>query len=437
MAYSQQTWADSPATSSPLSAARMNHMEAGIGEAVTQYPSTTRTLSCSNGGQGGQSTAFVGGAATTLSSITNLSFRIPFRLPANTTAWRIKVRNYNSGASAGGTGSLTIDKIIVGQATTQTVGTTGPTGNFLGSTATTVVTSGTIPNTASYYTIPSDITASGDQVQDGVDWLLAIACHGSSQTLQTGIGQCWYWTDTTSAVNPATASSGGTSYWIPLDVVIEYDTTNRKKALMVLGDSIPEGTQGPSWALNGSAVNAAPTPWYYRHWDQWAAKRGDYMVQNHSLYGILAQTLVSSSHTEYTRQGTGSAHFDAAVIAIGSNDMASATSLANIQSYWTSCLTNLRAIVGTAVPIYAVNFSPYSGATTTKEQVRKQFNQWLSQLPYGIAGVVDVDSQLRVSSASATQQTTANIDTQLTCDMVHPSYQGTTAFIKAIEATIP
>src|SRR6266702_7472299 len=246
-AYSQQTWADSPATSSPISAARLNVMEDGIAGAKRYYPSVARTLSHSNGGQGGQTAKFVAGTATTLASITNLSFRIPFRLPANTTAWRIKIRNYNSGTSAGGTNSMTIDKIIVGQATVPAVGVVGPTGNFLGSTATTVVTSGTINNTATYYTTP-DITASGDQPQDGVDWLLAIACHGTSQTLQTGIGQCWYWTDTTSAVNPATASSGGTSYWVPLDVVIEYDTTNRKNALMILGDSIPEGTQGTSWA---------------------------------------------------------------------------------------------------------------------------------------------------------------------------------------------
>lgn len=434
--YSQQTWVDSPSTSTPISAARLNVMEDGIAGAMRYYPSVTRTLSFSNGGQGGQSARFVAGTATTLSSITNLSFRIPFRLPATTTAWRIKIRNYNSGTSANGTASLTVDSIKVGQATTQTVGTAGPTGNFLGSTATTVATSGTIPNTTSYYTT-SDITASGDQVLENTDWLLAIACHGSSQTLQTGIGKCWYWTDTTSAVNAATASSGGTSYWVPLDVVIEYDTTNRKKAIMVLGDSIPEGTQGPSWALNGSATDAVPTPLYDRFWDQWAAQRGDYMVQCHSLYGITAQTLASSSNTQYSRQSTANAHFDAAVLAIGCNDMALSRTLAQIQADWASCLTNLRTIVGTTVPIYTVNFTPYSGATTTKEQVRKQFNQWLSQRPYGIAGVIDASSTLSVLSSTATSQTTQNIDTNLTCDMVHPSHQGTTAYIKAISAVIP
>lgn len=439
MAYSQQTWTDSPSTASPISAARLNVMEDGIAASASSmryYPSVTRTLSFSNGGQGGQSAYFVGGAATTLASVTNLSFRIPFRLPANTTAWRIKIRNYNSSTSANGTNSLTIDSIKVGQATTQTVGTAGPTGNFLGSTATTVATSGTIPNTTSYYT-SSDITAGGDQVLDNTDWLIAIACHGTSQTLQTGIGKCWRWADTTSAVNAATASSGGTVDWVPLDVVIEYDCTNRKKALMVLGDSIPEGSQGPSWALNGSSVNIAPTPLYDRFWDQWAAQRGDWMVQNHSLYGITAQTLASSSHTEYTRQSTANAHFDAAVVSIGCNDFALSRSLAQIQADWASCLTNVRSIVGTTVPIYTVNFTPYANATTTKEQVRKQFNQWLSQRPYGIAGVIDASSTMSVMTATATSQTTQNIDTNLTCDMVHPSYQGTTALIKAISAVIP
>lgn len=444
MAYSQQTWTDSPSTASPISAARLNVMEDGIAASASSlryYPSVTRTLSFSNGGQGGQSAYFVGGAATTLASVTNLSFRLPFRLPATTTAWRIKIRNYNSSTSANGTNSLTIDSIKVGQATVQTVGTAGPTGNFLGSTATTVATSGTIPNTTSYYT-SSDITAGGDQVLDNTDWLIAIACHGSSQTLQTGIGKVWRWADTTSAVNAATASSGGTVDWVPLDVVIEYDTTSRKKALLVLGDSIPEGSQGPCFALagtssTGAATNIVPTPLYDRFWDQWAAQRGDWMVQNHSLYGITAQTLVSSSHTEYTRQSTGSAHFDAAVIAIGCNDMALARTLAQIQADWTSCLTNIRAIVGTTVPIYTVNFTPYSGATAGKEEVRKRFNQWLSQRPYGIAGVIDADKQLSVPLAASGYQTASNMDAHLTCDAVHPSYQGTTAYIKAISAVIP
>lgn len=434
--YAKQTWVNKPDLSTPLGASRMNHVEAGIWNAVPDYPETTRTLSHSNGGQGGQSVAFVGLAATTIASVTAIGFRFPFRLPANVDSFSIKIRNYNSNTQANGTNPLTLVKACMGRATSPSAGALGPTGNFQGNTATTLATSGTIPNTSSYLTLGP---FTSDLPQDGADWLLAISATCTSQTLSTGIGQCWRWGNSTSATDPTVAASGATvpASWIPLDIVIEYTCTNRKKALMVLGDSIPEGTQGPSWALNGSAVNAAPTPLYMRFWDRWAAERGDWMVQNHSLYGQFASSLASSSNTAYVRQATANAHFDAAVIAIGCNDMASAVALSTLQGYWQSCLANLQGIVGTSVPIYAVNYTPYSGATTTKEQVRKQMNQWFSQYPGGIAGVIDASSVMSVPSGSATAQTTALMDTNLTCDMVHPSYQGTDAMIRAINAVIP
>lgn len=412
----------------------------------------SRTLSWSNGGQGGQQSLFGGSqGATTISSVTNCSIRIPFRLPADTTQWRVKLRQYNG--SVNGTAAqtaATLDKIVVGQATTQTVGTVGPTGNFLGSAGTTVATSGTIPGDGTQF-VSNWITASGDQVQDNTDWLLAIAFHyGSAQTVQTGIGMCWRWTNNTSAVDPTVAASGATSTasFIPIDFVIEYQTTNRKKAILVIGDSIPEGTQGPAngaYSTSGSTSAtrqaSTPTPLYKRFLDQWAARRGDLMVQTHALYGGFAQTWVSSSYTGWTRQDTSNGQFDAAVIAIGCNDIANSRSLANIQADWTSCLNNIRAIVGTDVPIYAVNFMPYFGYSAAMEAIRKQFNDWLSQLPGGIQGVIDFDSEMRVTYSSTVtsnlNQVVSPIDQLLTCDGVHPSYQGTSKLVDVLMSAIP
>lgn len=54
MAYTKQTWSDLPSTTSPLNAARLNHMEDGIYDALTtdnikttQTTSSTDTYSCS------------------------------------------------------------------------------------------------------------------------------------------------------------------------------------------------------------------------------------------------------------------------------------------------------------------------------------------------------------------------------------------------------
>lgn len=433
MAYTQQTWADSPATTSPLDAARLNHMESGIFEAVPQYPSTGRTLSCSNGGQGGQSALYVAGTATTLTSVTNLSFRVPFTLQGNADSFYIDIANYNTGASSNGGTTFTIDKVVSGQATARALGDTTPTGNFNGSTATTLATSGTVPNTGSYLTL-GPFTA--DLPQDGVDWLLGIACHASSTTLQTGIGKAWRWADTTSAVNPATASSGGTVSWIPLDVVVRFTTTNRKKAMLVIGDSIPEGAQGPSWAVTSARTDVVPTPWADRFWDQWAARKGNWMVQNHSLYGGFAQTWASNTYRGWTRLSTSGGAFDAAVLALGCNDIANGRTAAQIQADLISCLTNIRAIVGTTVPIYVANFTPYNTYTTTNEGIRKAMNSWFSQRPAGISGVIDLESGSRITSASATSTTVTAYDTQLTCDGTHPSYEGTSRIVTNLMAMV-
>jgi hypothetical protein len=45
MAYTPQTWADSPATTSPLSAARLNFMEAGIALASRRVSAVTNQTS--------------------------------------------------------------------------------------------------------------------------------------------------------------------------------------------------------------------------------------------------------------------------------------------------------------------------------------------------------------------------------------------------------
>lgn len=434
MSYIPQTWVNKPTLTTPVGATRLNYMEAGIAAAKVDYPTVNRTLSFSNGGQGGQSALYVAGTATTLASVTALSFRFPFVLPADVTSFYVDIANYNTGGSAAGTNTLTLVKACAGQATARAVGDVGPTGNFLGNTATTLASSGTIPTNGGYLTLGPFTT---DLPKDGVDWLLAIAATCSSQTLSTGIGKVWRWANSTSATDPTVASSGGTASWVPLDVVVRYTTSNNKKGLLVIGDSIPEGSQGPSWAMTGARTDIVPTPLSDRFFDQWAARRGDWMVQNHSLYGAFAQTWASSSYRGWTRLATSGGAFDAAVLALGCNDIALGRTVAQIQADFISCLTNLRAIVGTSVPIYALNYTPYNTYTTTMEGYRKTLNGWLAQRPAGIAGCIDVESGSRVTSATATLTTATAYDTQLTCDGTHPSYEGTERIVQAVTAAMP
>lgn len=49
MAYAKQTWADEPATTTPVSAARLNYMEAGIEAANDYKPGDTLTVQKAGG----------------------------------------------------------------------------------------------------------------------------------------------------------------------------------------------------------------------------------------------------------------------------------------------------------------------------------------------------------------------------------------------------
>jgi hypothetical protein len=448
MAYTPQTWADSPATSSPISAANLNHMEDGIAGNLAYRPLTSRTLSYSNGGQNSSLSSYL--SVTRTVTGTSFSIRVPIRLPANTTSYTIKLRNYNTFSAAAGATALTLDGIVMGAMAAPSVGTTGQTGNFSGSTATTLVsTSATIPADGTFYTSPS-ITASGAQFTDGGDYILGIAFHAAaSTTLLAGIGQCWYWNNNTSAINPATAASTATSaaQYIPLDVIVEYQVSNRKRAFLVVGDSIPEGTTGQAYGITALAnaggtgtSSITATPLHRGYVEQWARKRGDMMVQRHCLFASTAQTWANASYTGWTRQSTGSAAFDGAILTLGINDLAGGTTFANLQTYYASCLTNIRSIIGTSAPIYATNITPETftatqGSTTTPEYYRRQFNDWLAQLPYGLAGVVDLESAMRPLAASSSGVN--GLDYFLMSDGVHPSYQGVTKLTDALMAAIP
>jgi lysophospholipase L1-like esterase len=415
MTYTKQTWTDSPSTSSPISAARLNHIEDGIGEAVTQNPVVSRRLSYSNGGLG----------TTGYSNLTNItvnttcSYRIPIRLPCTTTQWRLKLRNYDQLNSTTKT-AVTLDKIIMGDATAPSTGDIAGTGSFVGSAATTIFTgTQSIPGDGSFYTT-SWVTASGDQFEEGVDHLIGIGFHtASSLAMQVGIGFCWRWTSA-NGTDPTVAGSAATSTssYTPLDWVLEYETTNRKRAVLVIGDSISEGTSGPAKVLSGSN-SVVPTPLCEGMWELWAANRGDVMVQRNALFASPASSWAGSSWGGWTRQDTSLGQFDAAVIELGANDIAAGTegtNAATLKTNFISVITNLRAIVGSTVPIYVINVLPESW-TTTKEADRQIFNDWLGQLPAGVDYCIDLESVVRSTSTSV-------MDTALTCDAIHPSYVG-------------
>lgn len=153
------------------------------------------------------------------------------------------------------------------------------------------------------------------------------------------------------------------------------------------------------------------------------------MVQVNALYASAASAWASPTYTGWLRQATGSGLYDGAALALGANDIKGGQTLSQLQASYTACITNLRAIVGNTVPLYAVTVMAES-MTGSTETVRLQFNSWLTSLPAGITEVIDFDSAMRSSATNA-------LDTALTCDTIHPSYQGQAKLTDVLLAAIP
>lgn len=388
-----------------------------------------QTLSYSNGGIGGQNYYYNTYTSTAI-TLTNASVRIPVRLQCTTGQWRLKLRDYDSLLSAAKT-PLTADGVSWGNMAAASTGATAQTGSYDSTGATAIVTtSAPIPGDGSFYVSPW-VTASANQFQQGKDHLVGVAFHAPSMlSMQTGIGQCWYWGDNTSALSASVAGSAASNpaSWIPIDWVIEYQPATTGEAWLIVGDSISEGTTGPAYALAGTITNAAPTALWRGQWEQWAARRG-VMVQRNCLYASPASTWANPSYTGWTRQDCTQGQFAGAVLALGANDIKGGRTFSQLQADYTSCLTNLRNLVGTTVPVYGLTVMAES-MSGTQETYRMQFNNWLTQGVTGLTGVVDVESEMRSVQSNA-------LDSQLTCDSIHPSYQGQAKLTEILLAAIP
>ncbi|WP_280448471.1 SGNH/GDSL hydrolase family protein [Nocardia brasiliensis] len=403
MAYTKTTWANSPSTSTPLSAANLNKMEDGIFEAVTQNPLRAMTLPYSNGGLGGS-------VATSLASATAGSDRFVVKLPANVTQWRIKFRNWDYAQTS--KTAATLKKLIVGKHARATTGTALETGSFVGSSATTIVsTDQTIPGNGTWYTSPW-VTAAGDTFEAGVEFLVGFGWTISPSTVvQTGAGRSWHWTNSTSGSDPTVAGSGATQTYSPFDWVIEYQLTTRNRVCLVIGDSISEGIMGSNSAL-------ASTPLWRNPFNLWA-ERTDRLVVNLSLAGVGLTHFATTPASNYlwTRQDLSTANYtiDQVVISAGSNDFSPASrTLSQMQADTLTIVSYLQSTLGITAPIALATIIA-RGATN--DAVRLTWNEWVSQVPTFASGVIDFDGALRGTTAQS-------LVAQYTPDDIHPSWLG-------------
>lgn len=407
MAYVKQAWVNKPDLSTPMSAARLNHMEDGI-EAAHGIP-ITRTLAYCGGGPYTSSVPASGTA-------TSFGARVPIMLPAATTRWRVKMRNYNGYTPANGAQSLSGSKIAIGKHALTTLGNSN--GVFTSGTVRTVHNAAfTIPNTTTWWTSPW-FTDPADQIPANEPYLFGWSATSTAQQLTAGVGEAWLFTgsgmDATDATKTnGTMGTGNSTHGCPLDIVIEYDCTTARPSVLCVGDSIMEGLTGYTGTSFASSLSV---PWYQSYPHQWANSCGAAAV-NLAQWGTTTAQWLPTVTDRWSRTDLSNGKFAGAIVALGSNDASNSVALATYQANMALIVGKVRALIAPGAPIYLVNVigRNFSGAPET---LRVSYNDWLATCPLGARGVIDAAGSMTTPGFTPTMMA------HLSMDGIHPNMTG-------------
>ncbi|MDI9903817.1 hypothetical protein QM716_28530 [Rhodococcus sp. IEGM 1409] len=347
---------------------------------------------------------------------TSFGARVPIMLPVDTTRWRVRMRNYNGYNAANGSQPLTGSRIAVGKHALNALGNSS--GVFTAPTVRTVHnTAFTIPNTTSWWTSPW-ITAPADQMTANEPYLLGWSATSTAQQIAGGIGEAWLFTgsgaDATDATKTnGTMGTGNSTHGCPLDIVIEYECTTARPALLGVGDSIMEGLTGYTGTSFASSLSV---PWYQSYLHQWANSCGAVAV-NLAQWGTTTSQWLPTVTDRWSRADLTNGKFAGAVIALGSNDASASVPLATYQANMALIVGKVRALIEPGAPIYLVNVigRNFSG---TPETLRVSYNDWLATCPLGVKGVIDAAGSMTTPGFTPTMMA------HLTMDGVHPNMTG-------------
>lgn len=342
--------------------------------------------------------------------------RYLLKLPKTPTRFRLRIANYGALTDAAGTGTITLSGAWMGTPNF-TASSPGRWNGQLTAAGTQVWAGGTITDGSDLVTPWIDNTG-GIHLQAGVLAALSVGASASAAAtvaFDSNIRSCWFGAGSAAnagAANPGTAFDPGTL----LDVRIDYEYAEQPdravSIVAMIGDSITQGWMFPS-EPNWSS--------HYECWPDASGLRQGFAVCNMGVGSTDAGHAAnagswSKSFTDWkwTRAaawsqsdiGSVSAIPDAAVIALGTNDISEGeTSQANIEAWITEIAAQLKTIgiprvyVATVIPRYF---------TGTQESCRTALNNlFRQQLPNGIDGVFDFDKLLRVQGA--VNNTTASL----------------------------
>lgn len=393
------------------------------GNATWQTPSgtqaTTKRVYYNPGGQWPDN---MGSTA----SISSCGLRFVIKLPVTTTRWRFVARNYDV-AYIAAQQPLTGAGVAIGVHARTATG--ARTGNFEGATATSLLGGGyTIPGDGSWYQ-SEWFTDPAAQFQAGQEHLLATGYTRSpTGAVINAVGECWRWTSSASALDPTITSGSVATTGTPLDWGIEYECLTSRGHFFLVGDSIAEGITGVQGTSTASWRHIPLSQTWPRNW---AYSHGT-LVSMLAINGFSAANYASAAFQPLWDRFDGPAmNLDGVILAVGSNDAFGNRTLAQFQADIATIIGKAFTLAGGPVPLYAVTVIPRGGFSAGQNTLRRSYNTWLYELPFGLAGVVDADLPFRTSNANFD----VPVPTHVT-DNIHPSFAGLALFEQLAGAVI-
>lgn len=280
--------------------------------------------------------------------------RAPLTLPSKVTKFRIRIGNFNPRFEATASGPMALTKVSWGIAS----GTNSTQWNTIAETAS---TQGMTPWVSPWVEVPAD--AAGKEILIAYGWQAA-------DTVQNCIGRA-YSGKVPGEIHTGTAYvQNHTAGFVAVEVEVPAD----KPVIAVFGDSISSG--------------AAATATLKDSWLQVLARKYDAVGTHFSHSGDVAHHWQDPESIKWDLYGKETSLATACFYFMGNNDIFGSTrTLEEIIRETEIAVQNLRRRVSPT--IIGCTITPRTSVTGERENIRRQFNQWMKSSPL-FRGVIDM-----------------------------------------------
>lgn len=340
-----------------------------------------------------RATLVLGGSGYTVGAVgatPDWNGRMLVGTPVTTTRWRMRLRNYAVIAEAAGVGEISCAGVWVGDPSI-------PAPRWGGAFVTApprVIEPFVLNDSAVGDTFTPWVTDPTQQFRAGKPRGFSFGCTADATSVfryDAGMACLWRGGAGQAAASGAAPAGGAFSpINAMMDCRIEYEALLPVSApvTLVIGDSIAAG-------YTGGDGGGYP----HETWPAIAAGRGRYPTNNLAVPGsTMAQWATGGAGWKLARADLATTVPDRAIIALGTNDIAALP--ATLQANLLTVITTLRNL---GIPeIWLATLPPWPASAS--EPNRAAYNAFVRDVPYGVAGVVDLDEALRVQAAPTTAE---------------------------------